>query len=179
MNKKCITWLKIALFTFVLVFVDQISKYWANMCLKGKNDIILIKNVLHLHYLDGGNRGAAWGVFSGKTTMFIIFTLLAILIILFFIRNILNMVYNYSLKNNALIFLYYLLALLMAGAIGNLIDRVTHQYVIDFIYFNLIDFPIFNVADCYVTISCILIVLVCIFKINDDEFNKIFTFKVK
>ena len=66
---------------------------------------------------------------------------------------------------------------MLAGAVGNFIDRIVHGYVIDFIYFKPINFPIFNVADCYVTVSCILIILTCIIKIKDEEFNKIFTLK--
>lgn len=65
----------------------------------------------------------------------------------------------------------------MSGAIGNFIDRVVHGYVIDFIYFELIHFPIFNIADCYVTVSCIAIIIICLFKIKEDEFNKIIQLK--
>ena len=68
---------KISVFVAFLVALDQLSKYVANICLKGKNDFIIIKDVLHLHYLDGGNKGAAWGMLSGKIILFIIFTLIA------------------------------------------------------------------------------------------------------
>ena len=78
MNKTLKLNLKMLVFALFLVVIDQISKYVAIIALKGKNDFHIIKDVLLLHYLDGGNRGAAWGMFSGKILMFIIFTLIAI-----------------------------------------------------------------------------------------------------
>ena len=145
--------------------------------LKGKNDFNIIKDVLVFHYLDGGNTGAAWGMFSGKIAIFIMFTIIAIVFICIFIKN----VYYLIIRTNKSIFrtLNIFLCILMAGAIGNLVDRVVNGYVIDFIYFKLINFPIFNVADCYVTISCILIIVLCLFKIEEEEFSSIISLKFK
>lgn len=178
MKNRTISSLKIALFTAFLAVFDQLTKYLATIKLKGKNDFVIIKDVLELHYLDGGNTGAAWGMLSGKTLLFIIFTMIAIVIISIFLKNV-NVIIcnNYSLKKSTMILLQYMLATLIAGAMGNLIDRIAHRYVIDFIYFKLINFPIFNVADCYVTISCFFIIIICIFKLNEKEFNQIFSFK--
>ena len=64
-----------------------------------------------------------------------------------------------------------------AGALGNLIDRIFRGYVVDMIYFVPINFPVFNVADCYVTVSCVLIVVMCLLKLKEEDFNKIFTIK--
>ena len=72
MNKTLKSNLKMLVFALFLVFIDQISKYAAIIALKGKNDFHIIKDVLLLHYLDGGNRGAAWGMFSGKILMFLL-----------------------------------------------------------------------------------------------------------
>ena len=80
-------------------------------------------------------------------------------------------------KSTKLVALNYVFATLMAGAVGNLIDRVLHQYVIDFIYFKLINFPIFNVADIYVTVSCFIIIVMCAFIISEDDFNNIISLK--
>lgn len=166
---------KIGLFELLLITFDQISKYWATIRLKGKNDFDIIKDVLSLHYLDGGNTGAAWGMLSGKIIVFIIFTIFAIIVIAKFMWN----TYRLLKRTNKLSIkiLNLSLALLMAGAIGNLIDRIIHGYVIDFIYFKLINFPIFNVADCYVTVSCVLIIIICAFKLNEEEFNYILSLK--
>ena len=150
MNKKNIYRLKIGFFMLFLVVVDQVSKYLANTHLNGKNELIIINKVLSLYYLDGGNRGAAWGMFSGKIVMFIIFTIIAIFVISIFMRNIYGLIVETD--RNLFRGLNVCMALLMSGAVGNLIDRVVHNYVIDFIYIKFIDFPIFNVADCYVTV---------------------------
>ena len=171
MNKTLKSNLKMLVFALFLVFIDQISKYAAIIALKGKNDFHIIKDVLLLHYLDGGNRGAAWGMFSGKILMFIIFTLIAIFFICIFSRNV-NLLYKKT-NNKIFLILNIFLSMLLAGAVGNLIDRVVRGYVVDFIYFKPINFPVFNVADCYVTISCIGIVLLCILKINEEDFNTI------
>ena len=63
------------------------------------------------------------------------------------------------------------LFLLVSGAVGNMIDRLTQKYVVDFLYFKLIDFPIFNVADCYVVIGCILFGILILFYYKDQEFD--------
>lgn len=61
--------------------------------------------------------------------------------------------------------------LLAAGAIGNFIDRVRFGYVRDFIYFKIINFPVFNVADCYVTVSVIIFIILILFVYkNEDDF---------
>ena len=57
----------------------------------------------------------------------------------------------------------------MSGAAGNLIDRVSQGYVVDFLYFKLIDFPIFNVADCYVVIAAFAAVFCIMFYYNDED----------
>ena len=170
MNKTLKLNLKMLVFALFLVVIDQISKYAAIIALKGKNDFHIIKDVLLLHYLDGGNRGAAWGMFSGKILMFIIFTLIAIFFICIFSRNV-NLLYQKT-NNKIFLILNIFLSILLAGAVGNLIDRVVRGYVVDFIYFKPINFPVFNVADCYVTISCIGIVLLCILKINEEDFKE-------
>ncbi len=175
MNKKTITYIKLLIFIIVLVVFDQLSKYWATVTLKGNNDIYIIKDVLHLHYLDGGNTGAAWGMLSGQIWLFIVFTIIAVTVL---VKLLVNICDTYSLKKSTIV-LKYLLSALIAGALGNLIDRIIHNYVIDFIYFKLINFPVFNVADCYVSVSCVLIVIICIFFMTEKEFNEIFSLKIK
>ena len=67
--------------------------------------------------------------------------------------------------------MYIVCTMLVSGAIGNLIDRVRFGYVRDFIYFKLINFPVFNVADCYVVIGCILFGILILFYYKDQEFD--------
>ena len=59
--------------------------------------------------------------------------------------------------------------LLAAGALGNLIDRMRYSYVVDFLYFKLIDFPVFNVADCYVTVGAVLLAVLILFVYKEEE----------
>ena len=63
-----------------------------------------------------------------------------------------------------------LLMIIASGAVGNLIDRLRADYVVDFIYIVLIDFPIFNVADMYVTFSAALLVIQVLFVYGDNDF---------
>ena len=162
-------WLKIALFEMILIIFNQITKYRAAISLKGKNEFNIIKDVLCFHYLDGGNTGAAWGMLSGKTFLFVIFTLVAIAFIVKIMSNIFRLMR--SDKSTKLVALNYVFATLMAGAVGNLIDRVLHQYVIDFIYFKLINFPIFNVADIYVTVTMILLLILILFFYKEEDLD--------
>ena len=139
----------------VLVIFDQFTKYLAQANLQGKEGIPIIKNVLELHYLEGGNTGAAFGILEGKTVLLGIFSLLVSIVMLgvyFWMTN----KKEYSKVSWCLIFM-------IAGAVGNCIDRLLNQYVIDFIYFKWIDFPIFNVADIYVTVSAIVMFLMILF----------------
>ena len=59
--------------------------------------------------------------------------------------------------------------LLTAGAIGNMIDRTLNSFVVDFLYFKLIDFPVFNVADCYVTVGAALLAVLILFYYKEEE----------
>ena len=65
--------------------------------------------------------------------------------------------------------LWACLVLLVSGALGNMIDRISRQFVVDFLYFSLIDFPIFNVADCYVTVSAILLVFLVTWRYDEGD----------
>jgi signal peptidase II len=64
-----------------------------------------------------------------------------------------------------------LLVLVASGAIGNMIDRLSQNYVVDFVYFSLINFPIFNVADIYVTCSTVGLILAILFYYKEDDFR--------
>ena len=71
------------------------------------------------------------------------------------------------------LYLDYIIVLVVAGAIGNHIDRVLNNYVVDFIYFSLINFPVFNIADCYVTVSMILLLILILFYYKDEDLEEI------
>lgn len=145
----------------LLTFIDQSSKYIAAHFLNNR-DITLIPGVLELHYLE--NKGAAWGIMQNKTWLLVAITFVVMLIIIYtFFRLPAGKKFH---------LLHFCLVLLASGALGNFIDRITNHYVIDFIYFSLINFPVFNLADCFVCISAILILYCILFKYKDDDFKK-------
>ena len=133
----------------VLVALDQFTKYLAVIHLKDKPAYIIINGILELNYLE--NRGAAFGMLQNQKVFFI-FVAVVILGVIGYVLFKTPDAKKYRI-------LHLLLSLIAAGAIGNMIDRVRFDYVVDFIYFVLINFPIFNVADIYVTISTIALVI--------------------
>lgn len=149
----------------LLVFLDQITKIWAVNRLKDGEPIILINGVLKLYYLPNGNTGAAFGILSGHRIFFLVIALVVVSVIAFALTRIPS-TGKFQLLRILLIFV-------AAGGAGNMIDRFRLSYVIDFIYFYLINFPIFNVADCYVTVATISIALLVIFRYNDDDLKEL------
>ena len=158
----------------VLVVLDQMSKLWAVGRLKDGEPIILINGVLQLFYLPNGNTGAAFGILSGHRILFLCIAFVVVAAVFFALYHIPH-TKKYSLLRILLVFI-------AAGGAGNMIDRFRLGYVIDFIYFYLINFPVFNVADCYVSVSTILVALLILFKYKEDdlkELESVFTSKRK
>lgn len=150
-----------AIITILAVALDQYTKHLAVMYLKDKDPFVLIQGVFELRYLE--NRGAAFGIMQNQQLFFIIITTVVMATVLVFYGRIPN--------TRRYIPMRLCLILLASGAIGNLIDRVLNNYVVDFFYFSLIDFPIFNVADCYVVVTCFLFAFLIIFYYKDEELN--------
>lgn len=149
----------------LLVLLDQLTKFWAVLYLKGQEPLILFENVFELRYLE--NRGAAFGILQGKKTYFVIFTFFALAAIVWFYLKRIPNEKRYG-------FLNMICILLFAGAVGNLIDRIRLDYVVDFFYFKWIDFPIFNVADIYVTVAAAAMIVLGLFYYKDEDFEVIF-----
>ena len=146
----------------LLVAADQGAKWLSYLYLKGQPSISLIPGVLELHYLYPENRGIAFGMFQGSVLFFAIVSLLFLGVILYaWIR---------IPKERFYLPLLTIATVLAAGALGNFIDRFFRGYVIDFIYFSLIDFPVFNLADVYVVVSGIFLILFVCTKYRDDDF---------
>ncbi len=145
----------------ILVFIDQLTKKWAVNTLKDSDPVILIKGVLQLYYLPSGNTGAAFGILSGHRVLFLFIAAAVVAVILFLLIR-LPMDRRFTVLRILLIFI-------AAGGIGNMIDRFVLTYVIDFIYFYLINFPIFNVADCYVTVATIVLALLILFRYKEED----------
>ncbi len=147
-----------SLLFILLVVADRFTKNLAVRHLM-KGDVVLIPNVLSLHYLE--NRGAAWGIFQNAFWLFVIIAVaVTALMTVLYVRMPFERHYWY---------MRFTIILLLAGAIGNFIDRILQHYVVDFIYFECIHFPVFNVADCYVCISAVLLVYGILFYYKDEE----------
>lgn len=139
------------------ILVDRLTKFWAVTKLKKIQDIVVIKNFFDLDYVQ--NRGAAWGIFGGKTVVLSIITALILI-------GIIGYIIKCKPKS---IFLRTALSLVIAGAVGNLFDRVYYKYVVDLFSFHYKDiyyYPVFNVADICVVIGTFML---AIYIIRDDK----------
>lgn len=146
----------------ILTVIDQISKYAAVMCLKDQPPFIIIRNVFELQYLE--NRGAAFGIMQGQRGIFLIITIIILAAAIY--------IYAKLPLNRRFSILRCLIVLISAGAVGNMIDRIRQGYVVDFFYISAINFPIFNVADIYVTCSAIALIITVLFYYKDDDLKQ-------
>ncbi|MBQ7564835.1 MAG: signal peptidase II [Lachnospiraceae bacterium] len=148
----------------LLVALDQWTKRLAVVHLMDKSAVELIPGILQLYFLPGGNTGAAWGMLSGHQLLFIFVSVAIVLAILYMLIRL--------PAGKKFTVLRILLVFIAAGGIGNMIDRAARQSVIDFIYIKAINFPIFNVADMYVSSSIVVLVILFIFKYDDEDIKE-------
>lgn len=173
------------------ILLDQITKYLAYKKLKGQDAFVIIPDVFELRYLE--NQSAAFS-FDPVSLLHKIFhfayfdahpdAFLACKMVFFVVMTIVVLVslailYRRIPWNRHWLAMNLILLGFMAGAIGNLIDRVIHHFVIDFFYFRLINFPIFNVADIYVTIAAFALIIVIFFVYSEKDFSSVFPSKKK
>lgn len=149
----------------LLVALDQITKFIVRTSFALYESHPLIKNVFHLTYIQ--NTGIAWGMFKNGRTIFLILTVAVLLIC--------ACIYAKIPENKRFTPIRVCLVFLVSGAIGNMIDRISLHYVVDFFDFRLINFPIFNVADIYVTVSMIVLILLSAFYYHDHEIDALFS----
>jgi len=149
-----------AILTFVLLAADQITKYLAKCFLADTSGMTLIPGVFEFYYLE--NRGAAFGILDNRQLIFI---LIALLISVFAVYVYARLPFEKGYHP-----LRFVCSLITAGALGNMLDRLVRGYVIDFLYFSLIDFPVFNIADCYVCIGAGLAVILLFTLYRSEEF---------
>lgn len=153
-----------AIASILLILFDQWTKYLAVVKLKGQDAFVIWNRVFELRYLE--NRGASFGIFQNQRWPLIIFTIVVLIgLVYIFFRRIPNERHYFALNLIAVLF--------FAGAIGNFIDRLRFGYVVDFFYFCLIDFPIFNMADIYVVIAACLLIILGLFYYKDEDWERI------
>ena len=141
------------------IWLDQYTKGLAVAKLKGQGAHVLIKDVFSLHYLE--NKGAAFGLFQNQKIFFVISTVLVLTAVIYCIIRI--------PKHQRFRPLLIIGPCIITGAVGNFIDRIRLGYVIDFFYFELIDFPIFNVADIFVTVSFVVLLILVMFYYKEED----------
>ncbi len=149
------------LLMILLILLDQWAKLLAVAKLKDQSDVTLIPGILDLHYLE--NRGAAFGMLQNRQWIFVLIGIVFLLIAAY--------VYLRMPKDRKFLLLGITIITIAAGAIGNLIDRVLQNYVVDFFMTTFINFPVFNVADIYVTVGTIVLIISILFVYKDDDFE--------
>ena len=158
-NARGLKSLLLAASAALLIGLDQWTKQLAVTHLKGQTAVSLIRDVLELLYVE--NTGAAFGIMNGMRLIFVILPPV--------VSAVLIHVYLHMPEGRRFIPANACCIGIIAGALGNWIDRLRQGYVVDFIYFKPIDFPVFNVADIYVTYSAFLIIFLLIFYYTEEE----------
>mgnify|MGYP004465788083 FL=1 len=190
--KKTNKFMGLSVLTIImLVILDQLTKFQAVVKLKNGSPFVIIDGVFELRYLE--NQSAAFGfdivsffqkIFKIKyftenpeaflTAKMVIFAIVTIAVVI-----LLMIFYSHIPQTKRFLGINLILIFFVAGAIGNLIDRIVNNYVVDFFYFKLINFPIFNVADIYVTVAAFAFIILGIFYYKEEDFEMIFKKKDK
>lgn len=138
------------------ILTDQFTKYIAALELRAKVQMDLIPGVFSFYYTE--NTGMAFSMFSDRTMI------LAMVTVVFMIVLMILLVRN--LKRDC-VFSKIAMCMMLTGGLSNMIDRIFRGYVIDFLSFDLINFPVFNFADILITIGALLFVFAVIFMDED------------
>ena len=145
--------LKVLQFITVIfgVVLDRVTKALAVKYLVPIRDFPIIRGVFHLTYAE--NTGAGFSILEGNRLFLIVIPIIvaAFLVYMLLSKKVTSRLFSWSL------------ALVLSGAVGNLIDRIFSGYVVDMFNFTLINFPIFNVADIFVTVGAVLLFIYIIF----------------
>ncbi len=135
----------------VILILDIMTKLVAELQLKLVGTIPLLQDVFHLTYVE--NRGIAFGLFSGERWLFVVVTVLVLLVLAML----------FTKTTNRSRWLRWGMSLVYGGALGNLLERMAKGYVVDFLDFRLIHFPVFNLADIAVCVGAVCLMIHFIF----------------
>lgn len=136
----------------LLVVLDQLSKLWAVQVLQPVGSMPFLPGVLQLRYVL--NDGAAFSLFAGRQGLLIGVTSVALAVMLWLLLA----------KKTSTAFTHWGLVLIVAGGLGNLVDRILNGVVVDFFDVLFMNFAVFNVADCFVTVGCVLLFIGILFE---------------
>jgi lipoprotein signal peptidase len=150
-----------SLWVMLLLAIDQLVKYLAIVKLKGNPSYVLIPGVFQLTYSE--NRGAAFGILQDQRYFFIISTVLILMVMIY--------LYIKMPKTRRYFYMRVIIMMIIAGALGNFIDRFRLHYVVDLFDFVLINFAIFNVADSYIVVACIALIILYTFYYKEEDFD--------
>lgn len=133
----------------IICIIDQLIKILVVSNIAFATSLPIIKNFFRITYLQ--NTGGAWSILSGNIYLFIIITILIVCFIIWMIKK--------DLKKTNLKMITY--GILLGGILGNFIDRIRLGYVIDYFDFNFgsYQFPVFNIADICIVVSCFILIL--------------------
>lgn len=159
-NKK---WSQICIIFFIttilFILLDQWTKWQALIKLKPMKSMVVIEGFLDFTFVE--NRGAAFGILSGQRWFFILLTIIVVCGILYGFFK-LPKIKEYLFLRMGFLFV-------LAGAIGNGIDRALRGYVVDFLEVTFIKWPVFNLADIYVVAGACIILFLSLFVIKEEE----------
>lgn len=146
-----------AIFAVALVVIDQLTKLLTRACIAPGQRVTLIPGLLDLTYVE--NTGAAFSILERHTWLLTVVSAVVVLIVAWlmlrkFFTNRLGM---------------FAAALILSGGVGNLIDRAVFKYVTDMIMTTFMEFPVFNFADCCITVGVVLLVIYVLFFCRDEK----------
>ena len=163
-NKRVILAIVLPCVLFALLLtLDLVSKHLID---KSLGTVGASKEIIHgfISFIYVHNSGAAWGIFSGRQIFLIIISIIVIaLFIAFYVLRL------RKFKDKISLWLSVSLGFIAGGCFGNLIDRIAFGYVRDFINFDFMNFPVFNVADICLTVGIILLFIYFIFFYSKEE----------
>lgn len=143
-----------------LTGADQLIKYIVTEKLRDGAPLVLIPHVLQLHYTE--NDGAMMGLLQGKTTLMAVLALAVFAVLLYLVFS----------KKIRFGLVYCCLAGILAGGLGNLLDRIFRGFVVDYIEVLFVKFYIFNFADCLITVGAFLIIFYELYELILDSRRK-------
>lgn len=137
--------------------IDQLIKYYVDLYLKNKPAFVVIKNILQFNYLE--NDGAMMGFMGGRTALMTVLAIICVVVMLF-------VIFSGIIKDRID---YWCCLFMIAGGLGNIIDRVFRGYVIDYIEVLFVDFYIFNFADCLITVAAFVLIFYQIYLVSKEN----------